>query len=772
MAGIQRTEKKLRLSEQNYCELVRNVNSIVLRMDPQGRATFINSFAQIFFGFTESEIIGQNVVGTIVPKTESSGRDLEDMILDIGRNPQRYVNNQNENIKKDGSRAWILWTNTPLLNPDGSVKEILCIGNDFTEHKMTENMLEEKVLERTAELQKTKDFLFNVLESSLDGIVISDRQGYLQQANDSFVKLLGYTRDEIFGKHLSELAPHQQGTYQSLTGETVAIDESYFADNFNMIAQLNNEEKISQWETYLLRKDNTLVPVEETIVNLYDNNRERIGTVGLLRDVTERKQSEKTLQESERFLSSVFLSIQDGISVLDRDLTVIRVNDVMNKWNAENLPLEGKKCYECYHNYEKPCDPCPTIRCLQTGKTEQDIVPGLPGSKVKWLELFTYPIKDPETGETTGVVEFVRDITERIQAEEALKISDERYHLSADHIPLHLGYIDNSYCFKFWNKYSEKMLGYTSDEALGKMTPYDLHETKEEAEEIARVAGEKDFYSKKINLRHKNGTLIPVHLMVVSQKSEDGKTSGLYGFAEDITERKKSEEAFILYQEKLRMLASELALAEERERKEIAQDLHDQIGTSLSAAKLDLSRIGKKLGTVHQKEIKEVEKSINTIITQVQTLTLEVSPLLLYSGGLVPAIKELGAKFGKKYGFNFSISHPKELPRFPEDVRAVLYRSVRELLFNIVKHADAHHVTIMITLDGKSLGISITDDGSGFSPLEIKARDKSCKRGYGLFSIQERVNYMQGIMEIESDIGQGTRISISIPVTNIDGAAA
>ncbi len=126
---------------------------------------------------------------------------------------------------------------------------------------------------------------------------------------------------------------------------------------------------------------------------------------------------ERALHSSKRFLADILASIQDGISVLDRDLTVRHVNPVMNRWYEANVPLEGKKCYACYHNSDRPCDPCPTLMAFRSGMTECVVVPGLPGSPIEWVELFSYPIKDEKTGEITGVVEFVRDITARRRAE-------------------------------------------------------------------------------------------------------------------------------------------------------------------------------------------------------------------------------------------------------------------------------------------------------------------------------------------------------------------
>lgn len=104
-------EKVLKQSEEKYRELVENVNSIIFRRDVAGNIRFFNEFARKFFGYNEAEIIGRNVIGTIVPETESTGRDLKWLIEDIGRNPDRYKNNVNENIRRNGDRVWIAWTN-------------------------------------------------------------------------------------------------------------------------------------------------------------------------------------------------------------------------------------------------------------------------------------------------------------------------------------------------------------------------------------------------------------------------------------------------------------------------------------------------------------------------------------------------------------------------------------------------------------------------------------------------------------------------------------
>jgi len=152
-------EEKLRVSEAKYRELVQSANSIILRMDRKGIVTFFNEYAQRFFGFSEEDILGRNVVGTIVPKSDTAGRDLRAMILDIGRHPERYAANENENIKRNGERIWIAWTNQAIHAADGSVAEILCVGNDITHQKSTEAQLQQAKEEAEAANRAKTAFL-------------------------------------------------------------------------------------------------------------------------------------------------------------------------------------------------------------------------------------------------------------------------------------------------------------------------------------------------------------------------------------------------------------------------------------------------------------------------------------------------------------------------------------------------------------------------------------------------------------------------------------
>jgi PAS domain S-box-containing protein len=136
-----RAEIALRDSEKNYRQLVESANSIIIRMDTDGRIIFFNTYAQNFFGFQEEDIIGKNVIGTIVPERDTAGIDLVPMIKDISYHPERYISNENENIRRNGERVRVTWMNKAIYDEAGNVREILCVGIDVTEKWQLEKRL-------------------------------------------------------------------------------------------------------------------------------------------------------------------------------------------------------------------------------------------------------------------------------------------------------------------------------------------------------------------------------------------------------------------------------------------------------------------------------------------------------------------------------------------------------------------------------------------------------------------------------------------------------
>ena len=137
-----KSEAALRRSEAKYRELVQNTNSIIMRYDPLGHITFFNEYARKFFGFPEPEIIGRNILGSIIPWRSSSGRDYRSLMMDFLKHPERYPTNEIENIRRDRSRAWIAWTNKPNRDKTDRIVEILSVGVDVTQRKQAQEQVQ------------------------------------------------------------------------------------------------------------------------------------------------------------------------------------------------------------------------------------------------------------------------------------------------------------------------------------------------------------------------------------------------------------------------------------------------------------------------------------------------------------------------------------------------------------------------------------------------------------------------------------------------------
>jgi putative nucleotidyltransferase with HDIG domain/PAS domain S-box-containing protein len=149
------------------------------------------------------------------------------------------------------------------------------------------------------------------------------------------------------------------------------------------------------------------------------------GAVHVLTDITKVKQAEEARRERELFLASIFSSIQDGISILDSDLTIVQVNPTMEKWYAHAQPLVGQKCYQAYHGRSEPCRPCPARHTMDTGEPHHETLPkrGVNREIEGWLEQYSFPWMDPATGKIKGVITYHQDITHRLRAQEALTAS-------------------------------------------------------------------------------------------------------------------------------------------------------------------------------------------------------------------------------------------------------------------------------------------------------------------------------------------------------------
>jgi PAS domain S-box-containing protein len=319
--------------------------------------------------------------------------------------------------------------------------------------RVNENLSEEiegrKKIE--AELRDSEEHYRLLTESAQDFIYILDLEMRITYVNSALIRFFGVPKEQILGRMLREFLPVAE----------ITLRDAKLPDRIGKYNPLAFRNEI-RFRGKTLWLSTVLVPLRTSGGSV-------VSTMGISRDITETMEASETIAANEKFLADVFASIQDGISVLDNDLAIVRVNEKMEQWYAHALPIAGKKCYEVYHGRSEPCRLCPSIVALQTGKAAHELVPlqDKDGRVKGWQDLYSFPIIDKKTGEVKGVIEHVRDVTERKAAEESLRQSEERFRTLAETAGTGIFIVKNAKFF-YVNSYIEKGTGYSREELLAR----------------------------------------------------------------------------------------------------------------------------------------------------------------------------------------------------------------------------------------------------------------------------------------------------------------
>jgi PAS domain S-box-containing protein len=243
-----------------------------------------------------------------------------------------------------------------------------------------------------------------------------------------------------------------------------------------------------------------------------------------------------------------------------------------------------------------------------------------------------------------------------------------------------------------------------------------------------------------------------------------GKVIQVAIFSRDITHRKQAEERIRTYQERLRSLASQLSLTEERERRRIAMALHDRVGQTLAISKMKLGALRESASSTGLVEpLNEIHGSIEQVIRDTRSLIFELSSPILYQLGLEAALEWLTEQTQHRHGILSYFEDDGQPKALDEDVCVLLFQAVRELLVNVAKHAQAQSVKVVIRRDNGNVQIIVEDDGVGFDASPIGSQWGRTE-GFGLFSIRERLNHLGGQLKIVSTAGNGSRITLVAPL--------
>ncbi len=314
------------------------------------------------------------------------------------------------------------------------------------------------------------------------------------------------------------------------------------------------------------------------------------------------------------------------------------------------------------------------------------------------------------------------------------------------------------------------MLGFEDDSELIGTPALDIvqearREISKDLEE-AMLSGSIELFSIEDVYEQKNGETLPVEVSVHAIQY-DGKPA-VQIIARDITERKKVEAEIWEYQNMLKQLSSDLILAEEAQRRNLAIVLHDHLGQSLAMAKIKITSVLKELEDVDLvKKLEAIQQDISGAVDQTRSLTYELSPPVLHELGFITALEWRLDKFTEETGIKTDYTHNLEEIKLRDEQEIILFRSVDEILKNIIKHAEASSVMVTAEASDYAFVVKIQDNGLGFDTSILKPQSRKID-SFGLFSIKERTEYLGGIVDIQSEINKGTTVSLTIPVS-LDG---
>lgn len=361
----------------------------------------------------------------------------------------------------------------------------------------------------------------------------------------------------------------------------------------------------------------------------------------------------------------------------------------------------------------------------------------------------------------------LRETVETYRLKQALQESEDRLHLlkkAVESLPIGITVSDTEGRIVYTNPAEAEIHGYTVEELMGRNARMFAPPELWKPITFAQMYEIGIFKRESVNVQ-KNGKAFPVQLTSIAVKNEKGIPIGIITVSEDITERKQAEKEIRNYQKSLRALVSELLLIEERERRGIASDLHDTIGQSLALSRIKLGALRELfMSGDHAAAVDEIRELIEQSLQYTRSLTSELSPPVLYEIGFEAAVEWLAEQIQAKHGVLIDIRNDGQPKPLDDEVRVFLYKAVRELLINVVKHAHARRGDISIERNGAYIQIVVKDDGVGFDTAKIIPEGNVAGFGFGLFNIRERLESIEGFFEVKSEPGNGTQVAITAPL--------
>ena len=362
------------------------------------------------------------------------------------------------------------------------------------------------------------------------------------------------------------------------------------------------------------------------------------------------------------------------------------------------------------------------------------------------------------------------EINERTKAEEALRRERDKAQRYLDVAGVMLVAVDSEQRVGLINKKGCEILGYKEEEVVARnwFDNFVPEKIREEAravfeKNIRTAADVSEYYENPILTKSGDERFIAWHNTIL--KDEKGNVVATLNSGEDITNRKQAEDTLREYQVKLKAMASEILQTEERERKRIAIALHDNLCQNLVLTKVLLQSTLRLVSDPSVSgPLKMASGAMSELIELANSLTFELRNPVLHDLGFVPALeKHLAEEVQQRHGIAFELECDEQLRIPREELRNGLFRISRELLMNVVKHAQARNVEVSVHRSRGQIRIRVQDDGVGFDIDEVRSEVYSTSR-FGLFSIREQLEHLGGNLAIESEPGRGTTATVVVPL--------
>ncbi|MFO0875876.1 MAG: PAS domain S-box protein [Gemmataceae bacterium] len=367
-----------------------------------------------------------------------------------------------------------------------------------------------------------------------------------------------------------------------------------------------------------------------------------------------------------------------------------------------------------------------------------------------------------EPGASPGVVVVAHDITDRKLAEQAVQLSEARMRAVVDTAVDAIVTICERGLIESINPAVVRLFGYSSREVLGKNIsmlmpdPYRGEHDRYLKDYIQSGLRKIIGIGREVMAQRKDGTQFPIEL-AVSEVNLENRTL-FVGIMRDISERRLAEET-------RKLLLQKILSAQEEERRRLSRELHDGIGQSLLSLRVGLQSLHKQIceGQLRDR-VHQLSEATATTIEEVRNMSQGLRPSVLDDLGLAASLERLTDSFTRQYGITIDLlTMDLVTTRYSQEIETALYRIIQEALTNVVRHARANLVSVILEHPGAELGIIIEDDGVGFD-LEAMRHGQDPNKHLGLSGMRERADLLGGTMTIESSPGQGTTIRVRLPL--------